>query len=58
MDKTRGFAALSGETIVSVDAKSINIVILTTASGKIFEIDAEYRHYGISIIALTDTTPK
>ena len=50
----RGFEALVGETIITIDATCINNVKFQMESGKTVEIDCDYQHYGIGIIAATE----
>ena len=50
------FNELVGETITKVDASSINVVHIHTASGKVVSIDSESTHYGIPVIQVNDYT--
>lgn len=50
----RGFEKLVGETIVSVDTTSINVVHIKCASGKIVSVDADIQHYGIGVVSVND----
>ncbi|WYV99447.1 hypothetical protein NoPa_00108 [Pseudomonas phage vB_PpuM-NoPa] len=43
----RGFEAFVGETVVSVDTSSINVVHFYCESGKVISVDAECTFYGI-----------
>lgn len=51
---TRGFDKLIGETVVSVDTTSINVVHIKCASGKVVSVDADEQHYGIGIVQVND----
>ncbi len=53
-NRERNFQAFIGETIVSIDASSINVVHFHTASGKIISVDAEETHYNIPVISIND----
>ena len=46
----RGFAALIGEKIVSVDTSAINVVHIHCKSGKVVSVDAETQHHGIPVV--------
>lgn len=51
----RGFESLVGETIEFVDTTAINVVHIHCKSGKVVSIDGEEQHYGIPIIAVSDS---
>lgn len=49
----RGFDALIGETIVAIDASSINVVTFHLLGGKSVEVDCDEQSYGIAILRAT-----
>lgn len=49
----RGFDALIGETIVAIDATSINVVTFHLLGGKSIEVDCDEQAYGIAILRAT-----
>lgn len=50
----RGFQALEGQTIVRVDASSINVVHFHLQSGQTVSVDAEEQHYGIPVVSVSN----
>lgn len=54
----RGFEHLIGETITKIDARSVNLVIVQTKSGKTFDLDCDEQLIGIGIIRCTEVKEK
>lgn len=54
MSGAKGFTKLRGKSVISVNNRACNVVILKTADGKTYEIEAEVVYPGIPVMTLRE----